>query len=79
MHQVSHKQAYLRKSSEQVGQFVEGILGVFQKLIAAKATEANGFEIIRAIFAYTPVYVSNVPHSFVAICMRNMSARYSGF
>lgn len=47
-------QAYIRKSAPELVPQLNPILGVFQKLLAAKATEANAFDILNSAIVHFP-------------------------
>ncbi len=50
-------QAYLRRSESQVLTSVEAVLGIFQKLVASRATEDFAFQLLSAVVLYAPLYV----------------------
>lgn len=72
-------EAYIRKAPDQIISSLPGVLGVFQKLISAKTSEANAFVILRAIFAYLPAtaYASFTPEVFRILMMR-LQTRMNG-
>jgi exportin-2 (importin alpha re-exporter) len=49
--------AYIQQAPVEIADKVNGILGVFQKLVSVKATEASGFEILSSAILYFPVEV----------------------
>lgn len=51
--------AYVAKGMQEIigGSHLQGVLGVFQKLLASKSTEVNAFELINALFMHSPLEV----------------------
>eukprot|EP01038_Epipyxis_sp_PR26KG_P004977 gene4977-6960_t len=51
--------AYLSKGMAEIvaGNYLQGVLGVFQKLLASKASESYAFILLNAIYCYTPTAV----------------------
>ncbi|KAF1778937.1 Armadillo-type fold [Phytophthora cactorum] len=72
-------EAYMRKAPNDVAQSVQGILGVFQKLISSRSTEANAFSLLRGLFAFMPreAYV-NFLNEIVKILMIRLQTRMAG-
>ncbi|CEG43415.1 exportin-2-like protein [Plasmopara halstedii] len=72
-------EAYMRKVPTDVAQSVQGILGVFQKLISSRTTEANAFSLLRGLFAYMPkeAYASYL-NEIVKILMIRLQTRMAG-
>ena len=48
-------QAYLKRSTSQVVTAVGPILGVFQKLVAARSTEEYGFQLLSTFILHVPL------------------------
>lgn len=76
-------QAYLHKGGSQIVQqgHLIAILGVFQKLIASKANEANGFALLESITLYVPKEATqgNLKDIFQILLIRlqaNKGSRY---
>ncbi|EEY65961.1 exportin-2-like protein [Phytophthora infestans T30-4] len=72
-------EAYMRKAPNDVAQSVQGILGVFQKLISSRSTEANAFSLLRALFAFMPreAYGSFL-NEIIKILMIRLQTRMAG-
>lgn len=72
-------EAYMRKAPSDVAQSVQGILGVFQKLISSRMTEANAFSLLRGLFAFMPreTYASFL-NEIVKILMIRLQTRMAG-
>jgi exportin-2 (importin alpha re-exporter) len=72
-------EAYMRKAPSDVAQSVPGILGVFQKLISSRTTEAFGFSLLRGLFGYMPfASYSNFLNEIIKILMIRLQSRMSG-
>ncbi|CAH0489983.1 unnamed protein product [Peronospora farinosa] len=72
-------EAYMRKAPNDVSQSVQGILGVFQKLISSRSTEANAFSLLRALFAFMPHKAyANFLNEIVKIMMIRLQTRMAG-
>ncbi|TMW55093.1 hypothetical protein Poli38472_013855 [Pythium oligandrum] len=72
-------EAYMRKAPNDVSQSTAGILGVFQKLISSRTTEAFGFSILRAMFTFMPQEAfKNFYSEIVKILMIRLQSRMSG-
>lgn len=56
-------QAYLQKDGRLVVErnHLPAFLGVFQKLMASKVNDTYGFELLKAIFEFVPLYVLPPP------------------
>lgn len=73
------EQAYMRKAPSDVAQSVPGILGVFQKLISSRTTEAFGFSLLRGLFGYMPQSAyANFQNEIIKILMIRLQSRMSG-
>lgn len=69
----------MRKAPAEVAQSITGILGVFQKLISSRSTEANGFSLLRGIFGFLAKEVyGNFLNEIVKILMIRLQTRMSG-
>jgi exportin-2 (importin alpha re-exporter) len=72
-------QAYTRKAPVEVAQSIAGILGVFQKLISSRTTEAYGFSLLRGIFGFMAREAyGNFLNEIVKILMIRLQTRMSG-
>lgn len=72
-------EAYMRKAPVEVGQSATGILGVFQKLIASRTTEAFAFSLLRAFMIYIPVEIyQNFLNEIIKILMIRLQSRMAG-
>lgn len=72
-------EAYMRKAPSDVAQSVPGILGVFQKLISSRTTEAFGFSLLRGLFANMPfTSYANFLNEIIKILMIRLQSRMSG-
>ncbi|KAG2526744.1 hypothetical protein JM16_003714 [Phytophthora kernoviae] len=72
-------EAYMRKAPSDVAQSVQGILGVFQKLISSRSTEANAFSLLRGLFAFMPREAyTNFLNEIVKILMIRLQTRVAG-
>uniref|UniRef100_K3WBA5 Importin N-terminal domain-containing protein n=1 Tax=Globisporangium ultimum (strain ATCC 200006 / CBS 805.95 / DAOM BR144) TaxID=431595 RepID=K3WBA5_GLOUD len=72
-------EAYMRKAPADVAQSVQGILGVFQKLISSRTTESFAFSLLRGLFGFMPqesygAYLNEI----VKILMIRLQSRMSG-
>jgi exportin-2 (importin alpha re-exporter) len=47
-------QAYIKKAAGELTSFINPILGVFQKLLSLKATEANAFDLLASVIVHFP-------------------------
>ena len=45
----------MRKAPTEVAQSIQGVLGVFQKLISLRSTEHSAFLLLRALFCYMSI------------------------
>ncbi|KAE8910914.1 Exportin-2 [Phytophthora fragariae] len=72
-------EAYMRKAPNDVAQSVGGILGVFQKLISSRSTEANAFSLLRGLFAFMArdAY-ANFLNEMIKILMIRLQTRMAG-
>ncbi|KAI9907456.1 hypothetical protein PsorP6_004090 [Peronosclerospora sorghi] len=72
-------EAYMRKAPTDVASSVQGILGVFQKLISSRSTEAHAFSLLRGLFAFMPreSYASFL-NEIVKILMIRLQTRLAG-
>ncbi|KAE9048933.1 Exportin-2 [Phytophthora rubi] len=72
-------EAYMRKAPNDVAQSVGGILGVFQKLISSRSTEANAFSLLRGLFAFMArdAY-ANFLNEIIKILMIRLQTRMAG-
>lgn len=72
-------QAYMRKAPADVAQSVQGILGVFQKLISSRTTESFGFSLLRGLFGFMPHEAyGNYLNEIIKILMIRLQSRMSG-
>jgi exportin-2 (importin alpha re-exporter) len=76
-------QAYLAKAGDEVvkGGHLNALLGVFQKLIASKAHDHEGFEVLCALVENLPlaVYESALPTVFTLLFSRLQTSRTTKF
>lgn len=69
----------MRKAPSDVAQSVPGILGVFQKLISSRTTEAFGFSLLRGLFGCMPfTSYANFLNEIIKILMIRLQSRMSG-
>ncbi|CCI49622.1 unnamed protein product [Albugo candida] len=72
-------EAYMRKAPTEVAQSIQGVLGVFQKLISLRSTEHSAFLLLRALFCYMSIasyqaYLSEI----IKILMIRLQSRMAG-
>ena len=69
----------MRKAPADVAQSVQGILGVFQKLISSRTSESFAFSLLRGLFTFLP-QESYGPYlnEIVKILMIRLQSRMSG-
>lgn len=69
----------MRKAPTDVAQSIPGILGVFQKLVSSRTTEAFSFSLLRGVFAFMPheSYASFF-NEIVKILMIRLQSRMAG-
>jgi len=77
-------QAYLRKAADQLGPHLQPMLGVFQKLLASKATEDKAFQFLQSIFEAFPLdqlqqFLPQLYQMFMMRLQQNKTARYIRF
>ncbi|TYZ61665.1 hypothetical protein PybrP1_010664 [[Pythium] brassicae (nom. inval.)] len=72
-------EAYMRKAPSDVAQSVPGILGVFQKLLSSRTTEAFAFSLLRGLFGYMPhAAYASFESEIVKVLMIRLQSRMSG-
>lgn len=69
----------MRKAPTEVAQSIQGVLGVFQKLISLRSTEHSAFLLLRALFCYMSIasyqaYLSEI----IKILMIRLQSRMAG-
>lgn len=76
-------QAYLEKSSEEIVQSskLEGVLGVFQKLIASRSHDHEGFFILNTLVEFLPLssFSKYLQTIWSLLCQRLMASRTSKY
>lgn len=69
----------MRKAPGDVVQSVPGILGVFQKLLSSRTTEAFGFSLLRGLFGYMPhAAYASYENEIVKVLMIRLHSRMGG-
>lgn len=69
----------MRKATTEIAQSVQGILGVFQKLISARSSEIFAFSLLRALIGNMPYSTySNYFNEILKILMIRLQTRISG-
>jgi exportin-2 (importin alpha re-exporter) len=70
-------QAYLKKAARELAQYMLPVLGIFQKLVASKATETNAFDLLSSIVRDVPqeLYGQHVKTTFQILLTRLQGGR----
>jgi len=72
-------EAYLCKAPEQLTSYTQGILGVFQKLVSARSSEINAFNLLRSFIAFMPMEsYANMTGEIFKILLMRLQARMKG-
>ncbi|KAJ0398405.1 hypothetical protein ATCC90586_000696 [Pythium insidiosum] len=72
-------EAYMRKAPQDVSSSAQGILGVFQKLISSRTTEAFGFSLLRGFIAFLPATTyQGFLNEIIKILMIRLQSRMAG-